>query len=61
MSGSLRCQARAGRITTVTAEEFMDLIDQMRLAVIEEAMLFQLPAGSIDDRIWIWPVFRDGN
>jgi hypothetical protein len=33
----------------VTAEEFMDLIDQMRLAVFEEAMLFELPAGSIDD------------
>ena len=33
----------------MTAEEFMDLIDQMRLAVFEEAMLFELPAGSIDD------------
>jgi len=33
----------------VTAEEFMDLIDQMRLAVFEEAMLFELPAGSVDD------------
>jgi hypothetical protein len=49
MCVSRRSQPKAGRITTVTAEEFMDLIDQMRLAVFEEAMLFELPAGSIDD------------
>ncbi len=41
--------AKAGRIMTVTAEEFMDLIDQMRLAAFEEAMLSELPAGAIDD------------
>jgi len=33
MCGSLRGQAKAGRITTVTAEEFMDLIDQMIRAI----------------------------
>jgi hypothetical protein len=49
MCGSPRGQAEAGRITTVTAEEFMDLIDQMRLAAFEEAMLSELPAGAIDD------------
>jgi hypothetical protein len=49
MCGSPRGQAKAGRITTVTAEEFMDLIDQMRLAAFEEAMLSELPAGAIDD------------
>jgi hypothetical protein len=49
MCGSLRGQAKAGRITTVTAEEFMDLIDQMRLAAFEEATLSELPAAVIDD------------
>jgi len=33
----------------MTGDEFMDLIDQMRLAVLEEAPLLQLPRGSTDD------------
>jgi hypothetical protein len=33
----------------MTGDEFMDLIDQMRLAVLEQAPLLQLPRGSTDD------------
>lgn len=33
----------------MTGDEFMDLINEMHVAVLEEAHLFELPLGAIDD------------